>query len=105
MPVLSNMTVLTRPTSSSIAGFFTMMPRFADREIAPMMATGTPMSSGHGVAMTTTARKRDGSPEMSQPTMPSATAMTVYQPPRRSAMRRIGGRLSSASRSTPTILA
>ena len=99
------MTVSTRPTSSSIAGFLMMMPRLADSEIAPMIATGTPMSSGHGVAMTTTAKNRVGSPEMTQPSTPSASATSVYQPPRRSAMRRIGGRLFSASRSTPTILA
>ena len=86
-------------------GFFTMMPRRAASEIAPMMATGTPMSSGQGVATTTTARKRVGSPETAQPRPPSTRATTVYQAPNRSARRRMAGRFSSASRSTPTICA
>ena len=38
------------------------MPRLAASEIEPMIATGIAMSSGHGVATTSTARKRTGSP-------------------------------------------
>ena len=40
-----------------------MMPRRAAAEMAPMIATGIAMSSGHGVAMTTTLRNRTGFPD------------------------------------------
>jgi hypothetical protein len=77
-----------------------MMLRRAAREIAPMIATGMAMSSGHGVAITITARNRDGSPLTTHPRMPTPTAAGVYQAPRRSAILRIAGRRCSASRMT-----
>ena len=40
----------------------TMTPRRAAVEIAPMIATGIAIRSGHGVATTTTLRNRTGSP-------------------------------------------
>src|SRR5262245_15771033 len=70
-----------------------------------MIATGTPISSGHGVAITSTARNRLGSADQTQPPTATASASAVYQPPSRSASRRIGGRSRSASASTPTIWA
>ncbi len=39
-----------------------MIPERAESAIAPMTATGIAISSGHGVAITNTARKRCGSP-------------------------------------------
>ena len=38
------------------------MPRLAASEIDPMIATGMAISSGHGVATTSTARNRSGLP-------------------------------------------
>ena len=43
-----------------------MIARRAQREIEPMMAIGMPSSNGHGVAMTSTARKRIDSPLIAQ---------------------------------------
>ena len=83
-----------------------MMPRRAASEIAPMIATGIAISSGHGVAITITARNRDGiAARRPSPPIPTATAAGVYQPPSRSAMRRIDGRCCSASRMTRMIRA
>ena len=48
------------------------MPRRAASEMLPMMATGMAMSSGQGVATTSTARKRTGWRLMIQ----AAAAMT-----------------------------
>ena len=87
-----------------MAGFLMMMARLAATEIAPMMATGMASSKGQGVAMTNTARNRVGSFPMTQPAKAMETAMTVYQAPRRSAMRRMCGRLVSASCITRMIL-
>ena len=42
------------------------MPRRAAVEMAPMMATGIAMISGHGVATTTTLRNRSGCPDHHQ---------------------------------------
>ena len=38
------------------------MPRRAASEMDPIIATGMPMSSGHGVATTSTARNHTGGP-------------------------------------------
>ena len=58
-----------------------MMLRFAASEMAPMMATGMPISSGHGVATTSTARNRTGSPLHIQAEIASASAIGVYHAP------------------------
>ena len=54
-----------------------MMARFAASEIEPMMVTGIAIKSGQGVATTSTARNRTGSPLMSQATSASANATGV----------------------------
>ena len=61
--------------------------RMLDREIDPMIATGIAIRSGHGVAITSTARNRDGSPLNNQAARPIVTATGVYQAPSRSASR------------------
>jgi hypothetical protein len=43
-----------------------MIARRAQREIEPMMAMGMASNNGQGVAMTITARKRIGSPLITQ---------------------------------------
>ena len=48
-----------------------MMLRFAASEMAPMIVTGMAMSSGQGVATTSTARNRTGSPLHIQAVMAS----------------------------------
>src|SRR6476469_11202434 len=53
---------------SSIPGSLMMMPRLAATETAPMMAIGIASNKGHGVAMTSTARKRVASAPRIQPT-------------------------------------
>ena len=54
-----------------------MMPLRAASEIEPMIATGMAISSGHGVATTSTARKRTGSPEASPAAIATTTASGV----------------------------
>lgn len=77
VPVLSKIIVRTVGMRSSADGSLTMMPLRAAREIAPTIATGTPMSSGQGVAMTSTARNRLGSPLTIQPSAATMRAITV----------------------------
>ena len=59
---LSKMAVRHPAICSSTTGLFTMMARRAQSEMELMMAMGMPSRSGHGVAMTSTARKRNESP-------------------------------------------
>ena len=54
-----------------------MIPRLAASEIEPMMATGIPINSGQGVATTSTARKRTGSPLIAQAAKAAARASGV----------------------------
>ena len=61
-PVLSRTTVRQPSIRSRTAGSRMMMLRFAASEMAPMIVTGMAMSSGQGVATTSTARNRTGSP-------------------------------------------
>ena len=105
VPVLSNTTVRHEPMFSRTAASLIKMPRRAASEIAPMIATGIASSSGHGVAITRTARNRFGSPLAIQPAAATLTASSVYHAPSRSARRRMGGRRSSASRTMPTMRA
>jgi hypothetical protein len=58
-----------------------MMPRFAASDMAPMIATGMPMSSGHGVATTSTARNRTGSPLHAHAATATMSAIGVYHAP------------------------
>lgn len=58
VPVLSKISVRHWSICSSTAGFLMMIPRRAEREMAPITATGMPIRRGPGVATTTTARNR-----------------------------------------------
>ena len=76
------------------------MLRVAASEIEPMMATGMAMRSGHGVATTSTARNRTGSPVQIHAPTAIATASGVYHAPSVSPSRRSCGRRCSESRIT-----
>ena len=54
-----------------------MMPLRAARLMPPMNATGAAMSSGHGVASTSTSANRTGSPESHHATPASASENSV----------------------------
>jgi hypothetical protein len=77
VPVLSKIAVRHPPTCSSTTGLFMMIPRRAEREIEPIIATGIAMSKGQGVAITITARKRTASPLITQASIASAIATGV----------------------------
>ena len=62
VPVLSNRTVRARPSASIAAAPLTITPRRAARETPETSAIGAARISGHGVATTTTASARTGSP-------------------------------------------
>jgi hypothetical protein len=94
------MIVRARSICSRIAGSRMMMLRRAASEIDPMIATGMPMSRGHGVATTSTARKRTGSPLHNHAPRPMPRAIGVYQAPSWSPSRRSAGRRCSESRIT-----
>ncbi len=95
VPVLSKIKVRQRSICSRAAGFLITIPRLAEIEMAPIMATGIAINKGHGVAMTTTARKRCALPLHSQAPAATATAAGVYQAPSISPRRRMGGRFLS----------
>ena len=63
VPVLSNTAVLVAASSSSTLPPFTITPLRAARLMPPRNATGAAMSSGHGVASTSTSAKRTESPD------------------------------------------
>ncbi len=77
-----------------------MIARRALSEIDPMIATGIPIRSGQGVAMTSTARKRTASPLPTHAPTASTSAIGVYTAPSWSPSRRSRGRLCSDSRIT-----
>ncbi len=54
-----------------------MIPRRAASEMEPMIATGMAINSGQGVATTSTARNRNGSPLAAQAATAIATASGV----------------------------
>ena len=58
-----------------------MTPRRAAVEMAPMIATGIAISSGQGVAITTTLRNRTGLPVNHQASPASTSASGVYHAP------------------------
>lgn len=62
VPVLSNITVWVCASASRAPLPFTRIPRFAARAIPEINATGAARIKGHGVAATSTARPRTGSP-------------------------------------------
>ena len=63
VPVLSNMTVCVRASASSGPPPLIRMPWRAARETPAMKATGAARISGQGVAATSTASPRSGSPD------------------------------------------
>jgi hypothetical protein len=82
-----------------------MMPCLAASEMAPITATGMEISSGQGVAITTTARKRIASPVTTQAATATPTAIGVYHAPSLSPSRRRCGRFCYVSCITRMILA
>ena len=66
VPVLSKITVRMRASRSSAAPPFTTMPRRAARPMPAISAMGAARISGQGVATTSTASARRGSPEINQ---------------------------------------
>ncbi|MNE47314.1 hypothetical protein D3C80_1417140 [compost metagenome] len=62
VPVLSRNSCCTPASASRVAPSLIRMPRRAAREMPPMMAIGTARISGQGVATTSTASARSGSP-------------------------------------------
>ncbi len=105
VPVLSKMMVRQVPICSSTAGSLMTIPRLAASEIEPMTATGMAISSGQGVAITSTARKRTASPLAIQAARATATATGVYTAPSWSPRRRSRGRRCSVARITFMIVA
>ena len=77
MPVLSKIAVRQLAICSSTTGLLTMIARLAQSEIEPMMAIGMAISSGQGVAMTSTARKRIDSPLIAQASSATVRATGV----------------------------
>ena len=80
------------------------MPSLAARDRPETIATGTARISGHGVATTSTATARIGSPDMNQAAAASATVTARKTMAKRSAIRAIGAReccAASTSRTTP----
>ena len=64
VPVLSKTAVVTCPSCSRALPWRKMIPWRAARLMPPMMATGVARMSGQGVATTSTASARTGSPEI-----------------------------------------
>ena len=62
VPVLSKATVRTAASRSRVPAFLMMTPLRAARLIPPRNATGAAISSGQGVATTSTSAKTTGSP-------------------------------------------
>ena len=62
VPVLSNAAERTRASTSNTPPSLMMTLSFAAELIPPINATGVAMSSGHGVATTSTSANRTGSP-------------------------------------------
>ena len=77
VPVLSKIAVRQPAIRSNATGLFTMIARRAHNEIDPMMAIGIAMSSGHGVAITRTARNRTASPLAAHAARATASATGV----------------------------
>jgi hypothetical protein len=77
LPVLSKIAVRHSAIYSSTTGLLTVIARRAQSEIEPMMTIGIPISSGQGVAMTSTARKQRASPLIAQARMATVSAIGV----------------------------
>ncbi len=105
MPVLSSATVRTRARVSSTPPDLTTTPLLAARPIPARNATGAAISSGQGVATTSTCANLAGSPDHHQPAAASVNENSVNGSAYLSANRTIGDRLSAASCTRATILA
>src|SRR5699024_97510 len=77
VPVLSKATDLTFANRSKAPPSLTMTLARAAEDMPPINATGAPMSSGHGVATTSTSAKRTGSPDHHQATPATTSEITV----------------------------
>ena len=96
VPVLSNSMVRTRASRSSAPPPLTMMPRLAARETPQISAIGAARIIGQGVATTSTASARLGSPASHQAAPPSSKVAARKTSAQRSARRTSGGRSASA---------
>ncbi len=104
VPVLSMVSAPARPSSSSAAPPLTTTPDRDARDIPPVTAIGTASNNGHGVAVTSTATARVGSPVTSHATAAISSAAGRNQAATRSASRATGAVAAaacSASRTTP----
>ena len=90
VPVLSMTSTRTRASASNALPPFTNTPAFAARDTPETMATGTARIRGHGVATTSTARARIGSPLHSQAPPASTTVNARNAIANRSASRAMG---------------
>ena len=80
VPVLSNSTVRASPSVSIAPAPLTITPLRAARESPETSAIGAARISGHGVATTTTASARTGSP-LSAQASPATTSVTGRKMP------------------------
>ena len=97
VPVLSNAADLARESASIVAPPFTITPLRALALMPPMKATGAAISSGHGVASTSTSANRTGSPDSHQANPAIARETRVNGTAKRSATRTVGALDSSAA--------
>ena len=97
VPVLSNRTTRARASVSSGPPPLTITPRRAAREIPATIAIGAASRSGHGVATTSTASARTGSPERTQAAAAMASVNGTKTRAYRSARRTNGALLCCAS--------
>jgi len=79
VPVLSKTAVSTEAMASSAPPCRKMTCRRAARSIPPITATGAARISGHGVATTSTASTRPGSPDSAHATAQAARVSGVNQ--------------------------
>ena len=81
VPVLSNSTVRASPSVSIAPAPLTITPLRAARERPETSAIGAARISGHGVATTTTASARTGSPLIAQASAGERPASTGRKKP------------------------
>ena len=103
VPVLSKAADPALDICSSTAPPLTMMPLRAERLIPPRKATGAAISSGQGVARTSTSAKRTGSPLSAQASPAISRETTVKGTAKRSASRTTGALESAASATRATM--
>ncbi len=105
VPVLSNTATVVEPSCSSAPPCLTMICRRAARLMPPMIAMGVARMSGHGVATTSTASARRGSPDDAHATAHTASVIGVNHTAYRSASRCSGALLACAVRTSWTMRA